>query len=62
MTTLENELRNITHEGLFAQSIKNATDINQAVKEIREQAADNRLLVVSMIGERLVTLVENLDC
>lgn len=60
MTTLENELRNITHESVVAQCWKHGDPI-QAVKEIRDQLKDNRVLVMSMIGETLVTLVENLD-
>lgn len=60
MTTLENELRNITHESVVAQCWKHGDPI-QAAKEIREQAKDHRVLVVEMVGETLVTLVENLD-
>jgi hypothetical protein len=61
MTTLiTNELKNITHPGLVAQCWKHG-DPDVAVKEIKDQISDNKLLVVSMIGERLVTLVENLD-
>lgn len=62
MTALENELRNIAHEGLFAQTVKNAEDPIQAAKMIKDQLKCNRVLVLSMVGETLVTLVENLDC
>jgi nitrogen regulatory protein PII-like uncharacterized protein len=59
---LINDLRSIQHPGLFAQTLKHSEDPIQAAKMIKDQLKDNRVLVMSMIGERLVTLVENLDC
>jgi hypothetical protein len=54
---LENELRQIKHESMFAQVVRE--NPKEGIKMIRDQINDqNRVRVVSIIGERLVTVIE----
>lgn len=53
------ELSNITHESVFASAIR--SNPAGAIEMIKAQAKDNRVLVCEIVGENLVTVIENFE-
>ncbi len=52
------ELENVKHDSLFAECIK--SNPASSIDMIRDQIKDNRVLCVEIIGESLVTVIEQL--
>lgn len=52
------ELENVKHDSLFAECIR--LDPKGAMPMIVDQIKDNRVVVCEIIGEKLVTVIEQL--
>lgn len=49
----------ITHSSIFADAVKKGP-LPEVVKMIQDQLKDNRVMVVEIVGERMVTLIDKL--
>jgi nitrogen regulatory protein PII-like uncharacterized protein len=55
---IEQELRQIKHESFFAECVRR--NPKESIQMIKDQAKDNRVVVVSIIGEKLVSVIEQM--
>lgn len=58
ITQIEQELKSINHDSVFAECIR--SNPKEAIPMIVSQIKDNRVLVCEIIGTDLVTVIEQL--